>query len=126
MEICLLLRLHNIWHSKVLKMIQYKCLLNVFLGGWGSGLLNVVTSGITHLLNTCGKETEPDCARPNPHHMKNNGIEFLNLEVMRYSTGCPNKWSFLNIFRDIQVFQVYGNVKFRFLDKVHFDIHYSK
>jgi len=37
---------------------------------------------ITHLLNTCGKETEPDCARPNPHHMKNNGIEFLNLEIV--------------------------------------------
>lgn len=37
--------------------------------------------GVTHVLNTCGKESEPDCARPNPAHFKNNGLEHLNLEV---------------------------------------------
>jgi len=38
--------------------------------------------GVTHVLNTCGKESEPDCARPNPFHFKNNGLEHLNLEIV--------------------------------------------
>ena len=37
--------------------------------------------GITHVLNTCGKESEPDTARVNPFHFQNNGLQHLSLEV---------------------------------------------
>ena len=39
--------------------------------------------GITHVLNTCGKESEPDTARVNPFHFQNNGLQHLSLEVRR-------------------------------------------
>ena len=48
--------------------------------------------GISHVLNTCGKESEPDTARVNPFHFQNNGLQHLSLEVsteqieMRLST----------------------------------------
>ena len=37
--------------------------------------------GISHVLNTCGKESEPDTARVNPFHFQNNGLQHLSLEV---------------------------------------------
>ena len=37
--------------------------------------------GISHVLNTCGKESEPDTARVNPFHFENNGLKHLSLEV---------------------------------------------
>ena len=39
-------------------------------------------NGVTHVVNTAGTFSEPDCVRPNELHLKQLGITLLNLEVM--------------------------------------------
>ena len=41
-------------------------------------------NGVTHVVNTAGTVSEPDCVRPNREHLTNLGIQLLNLEVRVY------------------------------------------
>eukprot|EP00090_Calanus_glacialis_P013138 TRINITY_DN21767_c0_g1_i1.p1 TRINITY_DN21767_c0_g1~~TRINITY_DN21767_c0_g1_i1.p1 ORF type:complete len:234 (+),score=77.62 TRINITY_DN21767_c0_g1_i1:30-704(+) len=38
-------------------------------------------NGVTHVVNTAGTVSQPDCVRPNQEHLKQLGIELLNLEI---------------------------------------------
>ena len=44
--------------------------------------------GVTHVVNTAGTISEPDCVRPNQDTLKQLGIELLNLEVIFYNADC--------------------------------------
>ena len=37
--------------------------------------------GVTHLLNTAGLETEPDCVKPNVEELERIGIKLLTLPI---------------------------------------------
>merc|ERR1711910_291159 len=38
-------------------------------------------NGVTHVVNTAGTVSEPDCVRPNKEQLTNLGIQLLNLEI---------------------------------------------
>ena len=47
-------------------------------------------NGVTHVVNTAGTVSQPDCVRPNQEHLKQLGIELLNLEVIFYKVSISN------------------------------------